>query len=316
MYYPPSLYEIGPYYTSSYIVWERSHLKQIVPFSKHSVNNFVYFLLISDIMTFSALLSLRRSTQKNNNELLSEQAVEQNHVTSLYCSTELIQGPFWVWNLLIGWAHTQNDSWCTWWRHQIKTFSALLAICAGNSPVTGEFTSERPVTGCFDVFLIYVWTNGWANNRNTGDLRCHCAHYDVTVMYTDGYLPQRGPQALPVHPRYLQDRLLHRGSVLCASVGRNNISLWRHQMETFSALRAFCDGNPPVTGGFPSQRPVTRSFGVYVFFNLRMNKPRSKLWRHCNFVDDILRYIYLRSCLSNWFKFNWNWFLGVSFKIR
>ena len=31
-------------------------------------------------------------------------------------------------------------------------------------------------------------------------------------------------------------------------------------VETFSALLAFCEGNPPVTGGFPSQRPVTRSF--------------------------------------------------------
>ena len=33
---------------------------------------------------------------------------------------------------------------------------------------------------------------------------------------------------------------------------------WRHQMETFSDLLALCDGNPPVTGGFSSQRPVTR----------------------------------------------------------
>ena len=28
-----------------------------------------------------------------------------------------------------------------WWRHQMETFSALLALCAGNSPVTGEFPS-------------------------------------------------------------------------------------------------------------------------------------------------------------------------------
>ena len=40
-----------------------------------------------------------------------------------------------------------------WWRHQMETFSALLAICAGNSPVTGEFPSQRPVTGNFDVFF-------------------------------------------------------------------------------------------------------------------------------------------------------------------
>ena len=35
----------------------------------------------------------------------------------------------------------------------MKTFSALLAICAGNSPVTGEFPSQRPVTWSFDFFL-------------------------------------------------------------------------------------------------------------------------------------------------------------------
>ena len=38
----------------------------------------------------------------------------------------------------------------TWWRHQMETFSALLAICAGNSPVTGEFPAQRPATWSFD----------------------------------------------------------------------------------------------------------------------------------------------------------------------
>ena len=40
-----------------------------------------------------------------------------------------------------------------WWRHQMKTFSVLLALCAGNSPVTGEFPSQRPVTRSFDIFF-------------------------------------------------------------------------------------------------------------------------------------------------------------------
>ena len=68
---------------------------------------------------------------------------------------------------------------------------------------------------------------------------------------------------------------------------------WRHQMETFSALLAICAGNSPVSGEFPAQRPVTRSFDV--FFDLRLNKRLSKqprcwwfetlswsLWRHRN----------------------------------
>ena len=41
----------------------------------------------------------------------------------------------------------------TWWRHQIETFSALLAICAGNSPAPGEFPTQRPVTRSFYIFL-------------------------------------------------------------------------------------------------------------------------------------------------------------------
>ena len=35
----------------------------------------------------------------------------------------------------------------------METFSDLLAICAGNSPVTGEFSTQRPVTQSFDVFF-------------------------------------------------------------------------------------------------------------------------------------------------------------------
>ena len=38
-----------------------------------------------------------------------------------------------------------------WWRPQMEKFSALLALCAGNSPVTGEFAAQRPVTRSFDV---------------------------------------------------------------------------------------------------------------------------------------------------------------------
>ena len=40
-----------------------------------------------------------------------------------------------------------------WWRHQMETFSALLAICAGNLPVPGEFPAQRPVTRSFDVYF-------------------------------------------------------------------------------------------------------------------------------------------------------------------
>ena len=72
----------------------------------------------------------------------------------------------------------------TWWRHQIEILSASLALCAGNSPVAREFPQQRPVTRSFDIFLGLCWTNGWVNNRDTGDLRRHRTHFDVAVMST------------------------------------------------------------------------------------------------------------------------------------
>ena len=47
------------------------------------------------------------------------------------------------------------------------TFSALLAICAGNSPVTGEFPAQRPVTGGFDVFFD-LRMNKWLSRQWRG----------------------------------------------------------------------------------------------------------------------------------------------------
>ena len=67
----------------------------------------------------------------------------------------------------------------------------------------------------------------------------------------------------------------------------DDVITWKH----FPSLLAFCVGNSLVTGEFPAQKPVTRSFEV--FFDLRLNQQMSKwkrwwfktpsrpLWRHC-----------------------------------
>ena len=97
----------------------------------------------------------------------------------------------------------------------METFSALLAICAGNSPVPGEFPAQRPVTYGFHMFfdlclnkplskqswgwwfetlspplwhyVIVMYIRDYVNEtitatENWGDLRRHPAHYDVIVM--------------------------------------------------------------------------------------------------------------------------------------
>ena len=73
----------------------------------------------------------------------------------------------------------------SWWRHQVETFSALLALCAGNSPVTGDFPHKGQWRGALIFSLVCAWINVWVNNRDAGDLRRHHAHYDVTVMLSN-----------------------------------------------------------------------------------------------------------------------------------
>ena len=68
----------------------------------------------------------------------------------------------------------------------METFSALLAICAGNSPVNGEFPAQRPVTLSFD--LICACINGWVSEGEAGDFKRYRANYDVIVMSWASYI--------------------------------------------------------------------------------------------------------------------------------
>ena len=68
----------------------------------------------------------------------------------------------------------------SWRRHQMETFSALLALCAGNSPVNSPHKGQW--RGALMFSLICASINGWGNNDEAGDLRRRCAHYDVIVM--------------------------------------------------------------------------------------------------------------------------------------
>ena len=143
----------------------------------------------------------------------------------------------------------------------METISALLAICVGNSPVTVNIPHKGQRRGALMFSLICAWINGWVNNGDAGDLRHNRAHYDVTVMR----------MATGLLASMFLHQLVH---VKCRWSVTASKAWWRQQMETFSALLALCEGNPPVTGVFPSQRPVAQSFDI--FFVMRLNKRLNK----------------------------------------
>ena len=93
-----------------------------------------------------------------------------------------------------------------WWRQQMETFSALLAICAGNSPVPVNSLHKGQRRGPLMFSLICVWINDWVNNRETGDLRRYRAHCDVTVMKWRKRPRCQQQRHWPICPRMLQSQ--------------------------------------------------------------------------------------------------------------
>ena len=186
-----------------------------------------------------------------------------------------------------------------WWRHQVGLFSALLALCAGNSSVPVNSPHKGQWRGALMFSLICAWINDWVNNREAGDFRHHRGHYDVIVLIFVCIVLNRSHNVLIKHlwkfvfTSPIESELtcvqvishyLNRGwhsslTYICTILLQLfNIAVicswWRHQMETFFALLALCAGNSSVTGELSAQRPVTWSLDV--FFDLRLNKRLNK----------------------------------------
>ena len=133
----------------------------------------------------------------------------------------------------------------SWWRHQMETFSKLLTICAGNSPVTGEFTAQRPVTRIFDVLfdlhlnkrLSKRWWAWWFETLSCPLWR-HC---NVVRLFRPFWCWNRQinimAAALPEHqqPCYLICRISRS---LCFTI--NNVNcLWHLRIEKQGKMQFF-----------------------------------------------------------------------------
>ena len=102
--------------------------------------------------------------------------IVQNHITLYHittCGGGLVKRPIQSWEV---------SSWSDGDCHQMETFPPYWPFVRGthrwpvNSPHKGQWR------GALMFSLISVWINDWVNNRDSGDLRRHRAHYDVTVM--------------------------------------------------------------------------------------------------------------------------------------
>ena len=129
----------------------------------------------------------------------------------------------------------------------------------------------------------------WNTNRNLGnilDISPALHVYLLGMVWRDSQIQDR---SLCVYNHWSAGQFV----LDIITYPAHQCAWWRHQMEIFSASLALCAGNSPVSHDFPEQRPVTRSFDVFLY--LRLNKRLSKqlwggwaetpscwLWRHCN----------------------------------
>ena len=78
----------------------------------------------------------------------------------------------------------KREIWLSWRHHQMETFSALVDLGAANSPVTGEFPSQRPVARIFDVYSNLHLNTRLSEKPRHRDLKRHRVQNDVTVKWT------------------------------------------------------------------------------------------------------------------------------------
>ena len=73
------------------------------------------------------------------------------------------------------------------WQHFLPYWPFVKGIhwSLVNSPHEGQWREA------LIFFFICAWINGWVNSRKAGDLRCHRAHYDVTVMVYSSFNTSR-----------------------------------------------------------------------------------------------------------------------------
>ena len=136
-----------------------------------------YFILLAPLSILDAMLALVRPLMK----WCSQTRVQWSWCWRNGCSAGQSHWPTGAF-----WSNFRNVALCifcktSWWRHQMETFSALLALSgihrsSVNSPHKGQWRVALILA------LIGAWINGWVNNCEAGDLRRHRAHYNVTVM--------------------------------------------------------------------------------------------------------------------------------------
>ena len=160
-------------------------------------------------------------------------------------------------------------------RHQMETFSALLALCVGNSPV---WLTKASDAGLWCFFFNWAWINGCVNIREAGDLRHQHNHYDVSVMnyriHGENSSSNHWNTSVTSHERW---DIPNQQQLNCFWKCLFGLTKTKHQR---SELLPFV-GQSPVAVGFLSQRSSNEeSVSMYVTWNHHVKQQQNNIKEH------------------------------------
>ena len=115
----------------------------------------------------------------------------------------------------------------SWWRHQTETFSALLVLCAGNSPVNCKFPLQRPVTRSFDIFFDLCLNKRLSRQSWGWCFETPSYPYDVRAMWHAGSRYMFSCEKLLYGFMYVS--MWHLDYMCTSKI--NHISIWRQRCQ-------------------------------------------------------------------------------------
>ena len=137
-----------------------------------------------------------------------------------------------------------------WWRHQMETFSALLTICAGNSPVPVNFPHKGQWRGALMFALICVWINAphLLHTLHGYGLRLHVFHTIIT-----GY--------------YFSNKLTHGSLLTHVCVGKLDPNWRRNYLSAIRRQVVIWTNDDLLAIGRLKQTCVELNPNIYLFFH-------------------------------------------------
>ena len=193
---------------------------------------------------------------------------------------------------LIGWAHTKNDSSVLvfvrcylWWGDDMDTFSSLFTLCEANSFTIVDSPHKALVQWSFCVSVCC--------QTEQADLWFTCAaciirllnYFRALLKFTNRHRSHDGYWCSGAIRPYVISNI-HVGTVnmspesYYAATTHVSDSTMASSNGTFSVSLALCEGNPTITGGFSSQRPVTQSFDIFFIYAWTNNWANADDLRH------------------------------------